>query len=284
MSTGWWAQVGMVRPRARAWVDRRRRVSVPIDLACTYAAREREQLTPILGSAIALRLFLFMVPTVAMSVALIVLVVGPDGLDALLRQASVTGELAQEVNTSTDTSTSTLVVAIVITASVTNRLRADFGFAGSTTSWIVGASAFTAAWFAVMWVLPRGTPDPGAVLPGAALVGLSLTVLQWFMQFYLPSKLERSSDLTGSVGTTVAILGSMFLVGGVLASSFVLNAVIFHRIGSISATLLALPVIRRLPERFPAIVRWFDLPTHDDPAKTGKSPVTAGEGRPREQR
>lgn len=115
---------------------------------------------------------------------------GQDGLDSLLQQASVTGELAQEVNSFTDNSTSTLIVAIVTsawiaawagrnlvivlaaTASITNRLRSEFGLAGSTTSWALGAVAFTAAWFAVMWVLPKGTPDPGAVIPGAALVGL----------------------------------------------------------------------------------------------------------------
>ena len=306
---------------------------MPIDLACTYVERDREQLTAILGSAIALRLFLFMVPTVALVVATILLVVGPGGLEALLTQASITGELAQEINRTTDTSTSTLILTIitsvwlaawagrnlvivlaacsgmawrldvaarraslritatvtilvfvlVITASVTNRLRSEFGLAGSTTSWIVGAVAFTAAWFAVMWTLPKGTPDPGAVLPGAILVGLSLTVLQWFMQFYLPSKLERSSSLTGSVGTSVAVLGSMFLVGRVAAASFVLNSVVFEQIGSISAPLFALPIIRRVPERFPAIARWFDLPSHDDPPAGGRPPVTEAEGRPPER-
>lgn len=89
---------------------------VPIDLACVDVQRDREQLTAILGSAIALRLFLFMVPTVAMSVAMIRLVAGPGGLDALLRQSSITGGLAQEVNRSTDTSTSTLVLAVVASA------------------------------------------------------------------------------------------------------------------------------------------------------------------------
>jgi hypothetical protein len=285
-----------------------------MDLACTYAERDREQLTAILGSAIALRLFLFMVPILAMSMAIIVLVLGPNGLDSLLQQASVTGELAQEVNSFSDTSGSALIVAVVtsawlaawagrnlvvvlaacsatawrldvtarratlrvsatvtmlvfvlvITASATNRFRAEFGIAGSTTSWIVGAVAFTGAWFAVMWVLPRGTPDPGAVLPGALLVGLSLSVLQWFMQFYLPSKLERSSALAGSVGTTVAALGALFIVGRVMASSFVVNSVIFERLGSISVLLFALPVLRRLPVRFPAIARWFDLPSPTD--------------------
>ena len=292
-----------------------------MDLACTYVERDREQLTAILGSAIALRLFLFMVPILAMSMAIIVLVLGPNGLDSLLQQASVTGELAQEVNSVSDTSGSALIVAVVtsgwlaawagrnlvvvlaacsatawrldvaarratlrvsatvtmlvfvlvITASATNRLRAEFGIAGSTTSWILGVAAFSGAWFAVMWVLPRGTPDPGAVLPGALLVGLSLSVLQWFMQFYLPSKLERSSALAGSVGTTVAALGALFIVGRVMASSFVVNSVIFERLGSISVLLFALPVLRRLPVRFPAIARWFDLPspTDQDTGSTG---------------
>jgi hypothetical protein len=325
------AQLGTVRPRATTWVERRRSKSLPMDLACTYVERDREQLTAILGSAIALRLFLFMVPTVAMVVAIIVLVFGPGGLEQLLQQASVTAELAQEVNNSTDASTSTLlltivtsawlaawagrnlvivlaacsgtawrlavaerratlrvagvvtmlVFAIVVTASVTNRLRSDFGIAGSTTSWFVGGIAFTSAWFAVMWVLPKGTPDPGAVIPGAALVGVSLTVLQWFMQFYLPSKLERSSELTGSVGTAVAVLGSMFLIGRVMASSFVVNSVIFERIGSISDPLFALPGVRRLPERFPVLVDWFDLPRREGRAEP--PPVTEGEGWPRER-
>lgn len=298
-----------------------------MDLACTYVERDREQLTAILGSAIALRLFLFMVPTVAMAVAIILLVFGPGGLEQLLQQASVTAELAQEVNSSTDASASTLILtivtsawlaawagrnlvivlaacsgtawrlpvaerratlrvagtvtmlvfAIVVTASVTNRLRADFGLAGSTTSWIVGGVAFTSAWFAVMWVLPKGTPDPGAIIPGAALVGVSLTVLQWFMQFYLPSKLERSSELTGSVGTAVAVLGSMFLIGRVMASSFVVNSVIFERIGSISGPLFALPGIRRLPERFPVLVDWFDL---SRPVTNAAPQITEGGDRP----
>lgn len=103
------------------------------------------------------------------------------------------------------------------------------------------------------------------------------------MQFYLPSKLERSSALAGSVGTTVAVLGSMFLIGRVMASSFVVNSVIFERLGSISEALFGLPVVRRLPERFPAIVRWFDLPT-DEAAEEAEPPkVTEGEGRPCER-
>lgn len=284
---------------------------MPIDLACIYVQRDREQLTAILGSAIALRLFLFVVPTVAMSVAVIRLVAGPGGLDALLRQSSITGELAQEVNRSTATSTSTLVLAIftsawvaawagrnlvvvlaacsgtawrleaafrratlrvsatvvslvfviVVTSAVTNRLRSDFGLAGSTTSWLLGALAFTVGWFVVMWALPKGTNDPGALLPGALLVGLSLTVLQWFMQFYLPARLERSSAVAGGAGTAVAVLGSMFIIGRVMASSFLLNAVVYERVGSVSVFFFGLPVIRRLPARFPAIARWFDLPT-----------------------
>jgi len=125
---------------------------------------------------------------------------------------------------------------------------------------VLGAAVFSLAWFAVLWALPKGTPDPGAILPGAALVGASLTVLQWFMQFYLPSRLERSSATSGAMGSAVAVLGAMFIIGRVMASSFVLNAVVYERLGSVSGLVFGLPGVRRLPLRYPRLARWFDLP------------------------
>jgi uncharacterized BrkB/YihY/UPF0761 family membrane protein len=115
------------------------------------------------------------------------------------------------------------------------------------------------AWFVVSWSLPRGTTDPGALLPGAALTGLTLTALQWIMQYYLPGRIERAADLTGSLGITIAALGYLFLIGRVMASSLILNAVVFERIGSVTGLVFALPVLRRVPERSPRLARFFDV-------------------------
>ena len=72
---------------------------MPMDLVCTYAERDREQLAGILGSAIALRLFLFMVPTLVMSMSIIVLVIGIAIFVTGSRRSSTTVENVQSTPT-----------------------------------------------------------------------------------------------------------------------------------------------------------------------------------------
>ena len=122
-------------------------------------------------------------------------------------------------------------------------------------------------WFFVCLALPRATRDPGAALPGAVVFGLSLTVLQWFMHFYLPKKIENASEVMGSLGVTFATLGYLFFIGRIMAGTLVLNAVLFEQLGSISELVFELPLIRRIPARFPKVAAFFDLPpaAGDDP-------------------
>jgi Virulence factor BrkB len=155
----------------------------------------------------------------------------------------------------------TAVLAVMIVCTIfLNRIRDRHGLAADTTSWMLTLAMISLAWFAVSWFLPRATPDPGALLPGAAFVGATLTVLQWFMQFYLPSKVSRSSDLTGQLGITMAALGYLFLIGRAMVTSFVINAVMFERLGSLSRLVFALPLVRVIPRRYGRIARFFDLP------------------------
>lgn len=284
-----------------------------MDLAVSFYERDREQFASVLGAAVALRLFLFIVPAVIAAVGLVTAVVPRERLEDLLQEASVTGSVAVEITTAANASRSAwfvlflgglwlsiwagrnlaivlaacsgaawrmdarqsratlrtagtitlLAFGIVITAALVNRLRESFGVAGATTSWAVAALVMGAAWFAVSWVLPRATRDPGAILPGAALVGIMLAAIQWFLQYYLPSKVARASAVAGGTGAAVAVLGAMFIIGRVMAASFVLDAVVFDRLGSVSGLVFGLPGLRRLPRRFPRLASFFDLAPAD---------------------
>lgn len=152
-----------------------------------------------------------------------------------------------------------LVLLVLVIGGVLSRIRDAQGLAVATGSWVVAGAAFGLGWFAVSASLPRATRDPGALLPGAAVMGVAMVALQWFMQFYLPGRIERASELAGNLGWTIATLGYMFLIGRLMASTLILNATVWERLGSVSAFVFALPVLRRLPEHSPALRRFFDL-------------------------
>lgn len=86
-----------------------------------------------------------------------------------------------------------------------------------------------------------------------------MAVLQWFMQYYLPDRISESSATLGSIGLAVGALGYFFFVGPLMATSFVVNAVIWERYGSVSEAVFALPVLRRIPQKFPKVKHFFNL-------------------------
>jgi hypothetical protein len=291
------------------WFEGRRAERVPYDLAATFYERDRESFASVLGAAIALRLFLFVVAIALLLSGTVLLVVGSEAIRDVLSGANVTGSLAAQIvgaaarngsagitmlllgvwltltngrkltNVLAACSASawgldarrarptlrmavgvtTLVMVLMLTASLLNRIRDATGFGVETVSWAAASVAFGIGWFAVCWTLPRSTNDPGALLPGAVLVGLAMALLQWIMQFYLPTKIARSSEVMGSLGFTVATLGYMFVIGRLMAASLILNAVVWERFGSISGVVFALPLLRRLPQRSPRLARFFDL-------------------------
>jgi membrane protein len=173
-------------------------------------------------------------------------------------------------------SVTTMTFLLLLTAAMMNRIKDNQGIAVITTSWILAAVVYSVGWFLVTATLPRRTSDPGALIPGAVLVGGAISALQWFMQYYLPDKLAHTTALAGSVGASVAALGYMFLIGRVMASSLILDAVVFDRLGSISELVFALPVLDRIPRRFPSVARYFDLDREG--ADAGAEPDDPGPG------
>lgn len=313
--------------RAEAWVAETDQRRTAWDTMLAVRDRDRDAFASVLGSAIALRLFLFSAALVVALVSAANLILGRWGLEGVLDGAGLTAEMAQEVSNAARPETGrdlgvllsstavalwagrslTLVLAacsaggwrmhatearasvgvvvrvtglvslVVLAASLLARLRAEFGVAVATGSLALTVAMLGVGWFFVTLALPRPTRDPGALLPGAVVFGVVLTLVQWFMHYYLPFKIESASDTMGSLSTTVASLGYLFVIGRVMAGTVVLNAVLYEQIGSISVFVFQLPGLRRIPERFPQVATFFDLDHRDVLAHEAAAADAAGE-------
>ncbi len=158
-----------------------------------------------------------------------------------------------------------ILFASVFASSIFNSIRAETGVYVHFLVWAAVLGTFGLVWFIAMLTLPRGTTDPGALIPGALLFGAGYTVLQWFMQFYLPRKIERTTDTFGQVATTIAALGNFFFLGRLMSASFVFSAVLYEQHGSLSRYIFAVPGVRRLPVKFPKLRAYFALDDAEPP-------------------
>lgn len=303
-------------------LDRNRPV---IDFLLRAMERDREAFASVLGSAIALRLFLFIVPAITAILGLVKLFGASAAVTAALETSRTAGRVALDIQTASTQSSSSglalavsgvgltlwagrtltsvlaasaagawrlsadearptlrmagtltgLIFSLVLATTVLNRVRSIGGIALTTGSLVVLAALVAAGWFIVMWTLPSATQDPGAHLPGAAFFGISVAGLQWFTQFYLPESISRSSETMGTIGVAVATLGYFFLVGRLMATSFVVSAVTWERLGSVSQLVFGLPGLRRLPHRYPKLVEFFGL-GEDSPRPPDGSDGTDG--------
>ena len=152
---------------------------------------------------------------------------------------------------------------IVLIAILVNRARNDLGVGVAGLSLGAAFAVYTVAWMFISLLLPRGTEDPGALLPGAAVFGAVLTVMEAVSQFYLPDQFTRASELYGAIGATVVTLGWFFILGRAIVIAIEINPVIYQRYGSVSGFVFSLPVLRALPRRSGRLRRFFDL---DPPA------------------
>ena len=272
--------------------------------------RDRDAFASVLGSAIALRLFLFVTALIVAIVTGLSVFLGGSTLESAISNAGIAGHMASEVENATSASkgrslglfltglflclsagrsltrvlaacsagasglearqakasmrvaarVTALISLLIVAGLLLTRLRGSYGPAVAAGSLVANAVVLGGSWFFVCLSLPRATRDPGAALPGAVLFGIVVTGVQWFMHYYLPHKIASASEVMGSLGVTFATLGYLFLVGRLMAGSLVLNAVLFEQLGSISELVFDLPVIRRIPARFPKVRTFFDLP------------------------
>lgn len=158
-----------------------------------------------------------------------------------------------------------VMLSLVLVSFLIGKIRDELGIAAASVSFGAGFVIYLFLFMLLMATLPRGTTDPGAILPGAALVAALVVGLQAVSQLYIPGRISGASDLYGGVGITVVALGWLFIIGRTLSFAFSLNAALFDRFGSLSQAIFSLPVLRVLRSRSARLRSYFGL---DD---TGRS-------------
>ncbi len=299
----------------------RERVEI-VDVGARVYERDKEAGGTLLGSALALRLFLFFVPFILLIVGLAGVLGRPSDGSATAETAGLTGTLADYVDDAFAQSGGTpwialvvglvgigttgwsltralvlssalswrmggrqhtpiraigivvgLIVSIGLSAAIANRISQATGVALTSMSLVGLTAVYSVLWLVLLQALPRATTDPGASLPGAAVIALVIAALQTITQFYLPHQIDSVSQLYGQVGVLVAFLGWFFFLGRAIAFAFALNAVIYEEVGSLSTLFFALPVIRQIPRRVPAVERYFALDHIADGEPAAAEPI-----------
>jgi uncharacterized BrkB/YihY/UPF0761 family membrane protein len=121
-----------------------------------------------------------------------------------------------------------LAFALTITVLAAAHLLANPLYGGGFGTDLLATIALTAGDTAVACLalsrLPHGSDGLWALLPGALLFGVGIEVLRLFTAVYLVGKMSRISDLYGSLGLAVVILGWLFIIGRLVVTGCMLNA------------------------------------------------------------
>ncbi len=152
-----------------------------------------------------------------------------------------------------------LMLSLVLVTIINNRIIDQYGVAFAGLSFGASFVLYVVIFVVLMASLPRGTGDPGALIPGAAFVAVVVTGMQAVSQIYIPNRLSSASELYGGIGVAVVALGWLFIIGRTLSLSMSMNAALFDRFGSLSQAIFSLPILRLLPQRSTLIRNYFGL-------------------------
>jgi uncharacterized BrkB/YihY/UPF0761 family membrane protein len=123
-----------------------------------------------------------------------------------------------------------IVLAFVLMSVEWNRLRARLGAAEFLVALPVVAMIYAAIVVVMHAQLPRRDDASWAALvPGAMFVGLGIAAMQALILGYLAHKLSTSSELYGGIGTAIAALFWLYLLGRLLALAPTIDTVLWRR-------------------------------------------------------
>jgi membrane protein len=114
--------------------------------------------------------------------------------------------------------------AVMIVAAVISRLDGTLP-GGLLLPVIIQILVVAAAWLIISMQLPDRRTSWIELIPGSVLFGLAITVLHTVSRLYLPYRFARSSRLYGSLGLATVMLAWLLVIGQVIVSAALINAV-----------------------------------------------------------
>jgi membrane protein len=100
-----------------------------------------------------------------------------------------------------------------------------FGVGGAVLAVIGHGLLAAGAWFAISRRLPNRAASWLDLIPGSLLFGYSFAVLNEVSRLYIPSRVQASSELYGSLGLAVTMLAWLLILGQITVLSAITNSV-----------------------------------------------------------
>lgn len=109
---------------------------------------------------------------------------------------------------------------------------AKIGPIGVVVALLLQGAAISALWLLISLRLPDRRETWLDVLPGVLLTGFGLSILNTVGRIYLPPRFAHSSAIYGSLGVASVMLVWLLLIGQLIVSGSLINAVLFdYKVG-----------------------------------------------------
>lgn len=96
---------------------------------------------------------------------------------------------------------------------------------GTLIAFVGEAAAFGATWLVICLRLPDSRTTWIDLLPGCVLFGVSFAALHVLSRVYLPHRISQASAMYGALGTAGSILAWLLIIGQVVVSAGLVNAI-----------------------------------------------------------
>lgn len=207
---------------AGRWISERRAVSVPVNILVRIYERDRDVFGSVLGSAVALRIFLFALPLILFVLGVATLLVGEDILpDDVSGDLGLSGNLAVEVEQAMQAKQTTAL--LLVASGLVGAVWAGRGLtrvlaAVSASAWGMDARRSRARFTAIlavtglfaliigaMWVVQWIQERTGLLIGATSMFGvIAVYAAGWFA---LSLALPRATSDPGAVFPSAAIVG-----------------------------------------------------------------------------